>query len=461
MKTRLIHLWDGLRTSYWFVPGLLTSAAVALSLLTVHLDQHVQESWVRAVGWLWAGGPEGARDVLSTIASSMITVAGVTFSITIVALQLASSQFGPRVLRNFMSDTGNQVVLGTFVATFLYCLLVLRTVRSLDGRQFVPYISVTCGILLAVMSLGVLIYFVHHVSQSIRAEYLIAAVASDFNDALQRLFPDRWGSAEPGSEGEDAGLSEDALAERLSDAFPIKAEHSGYLQAIEPESLMQLAAAHDLVLRLPHRPGTFITEGDVLAQVWPEARCDDNLVTRLRATFILGRDRTPRQDIQYSVNQLVEIAVRALSPGINDPYTAAVCVDWLGASLSRFACRPMPPRCRYDEHGRLRIVAEITSLADLADVAFPPIRHYGRAGMMVMRRLLDALADIAGHVQSEEDRDALRAHAQLIERDSLEALSNPQDREIIEARYRKVLKALARREHETSQGDHERRAAAG
>jgi uncharacterized membrane protein len=256
-------------------------------------------------------------------------------------------------------------------------------------------------------------------------------------------------------------MSEDAIEEGLSEAFPLKAEHSGYLQAIETETLMQLAAARDLVVRLPHRPGTFITEGDVLAQVWPEARCDDRLVARLRAAFILGRDRTPRQDIRYPVNQLAEIAVRALSPGINDPYTAVICVDWLGVSLSRFARAPKPLRCRYDEDGRLRIVAETIRLSDLADVAFPPIRHYGRTSMIILQRLLDALADVAEHVQGEEDRDTLRWHAQLIQRDGLEVLSNPQDREIIETRYRKVLEALARREQATPEPGDERCAVAG
>jgi uncharacterized membrane protein len=167
MKTRIGHLWDKLNSSLWFIPALMAAASAGLSIVTVNLDWSVKEKLIKNTGWIWAGGAEGAREILSTIAGSMITVAGVTFSITVVVLTLASSQFGPRLLRNFMRDSGNQVVLGTFISTFTYGLLVLRTIRSGDGPEFVPHISVTVGMALALASLGVLIYFIHHVSVSI------------------------------------------------------------------------------------------------------------------------------------------------------------------------------------------------------------------------------------------------------------------------------------------------------
>ncbi len=155
----------------------------------------MQYDWVDKLGWIYTRGPDGARAVLSTIAGSMITVAGVVFSVTIVALSLASNQFGPRLLRNFMRDRGNQIVLGTFVATYLYCLLVMRTVQGMDGSQFVPHLSVTVAILMAVASLGVLIYFIHHVAVSIQAPELIANVAHELHEAIDRLFPEELGYA--------------------------------------------------------------------------------------------------------------------------------------------------------------------------------------------------------------------------------------------------------------------------
>lgn len=440
MKTRIIYLWDKVRTSYWFVPGALSIAALVFSLLTLYLDQHVQEHWVRAVGWIWAGGAEGAREVLSTIASSMITVAGVTFSITIVALQLASSQFGPRVLRNFMSDTGNQLVLGTFIATFLYCLLVLRTVRSTDEATFVPYISITIGLILAVLSLGVLIFFVHHVSQSIRAEFLVAAIASEFEAALQRLYPDREEGAPERSDADS-----DRFEARFDDScLIVEAQRSGYLQAVEMETLMQTAHGHELLLRLPRRPGEFITAGQVLVEANLAGERDESVVEALREAFILGRQRTPRQDILYSVNQFAEIAVRALSPGINDPYTAAICVDWLSASLSALVSRPKPVRLVRDEDGSARILKATTSFADIVDAAFNPIRQYGSDSALVAGRLLEAIAAIAAHAHRQEDRETLTRHAGLIARDAKDALPNDQDRSAIATGYGEALEALQR-----------------
>ena len=178
MRAQLLKYWDRIRSSFWFLPSLMACGAVALALATVALDGSVTDDWLQTLAWVYTGGAEGASAVLETIAGSMITIAGVVFSLTLVALSLASSQFGPRLLRNFMRDTANQVVLGTFVATFLYCLLVLRTIRRADEVAFVPHLSVTLGVLFAIASLGVLIYFIHHVSVSIQADEIIARVGS-------------------------------------------------------------------------------------------------------------------------------------------------------------------------------------------------------------------------------------------------------------------------------------------
>jgi uncharacterized membrane protein len=174
---RFFAAWDRLRESFWFLPALMTAAAIALSFGLTALDAEVEEGTYRRIEWLYLFGPEGARAILSAIAGSMITVAGLTFSITMLTLQLASSQFGPRLLRNFMSDRGNQIVLGTFIATFLYCLLVLRTVKGVEGSSFVPHIAVAAGIVLSIASLAVLIYFIHHTARSIRLETILANLA--------------------------------------------------------------------------------------------------------------------------------------------------------------------------------------------------------------------------------------------------------------------------------------------
>ena len=434
-SARLAQLWESLRTSFWFVPTVMTAGAVGLSFASVHVDERVKVKWVRAVGWLWAGSPEGARQVLSTIAGSMITVAGVAFSITIVALTLASTQFGPRLLRNFVRDLGNQVVLGTFVATFVYCLLVLRTVRGGDGAEFVPYLSVTLGLSFALASLGVLIYFIHHVAGAIQAENLIAAVAGELDSAIEEMFPEKLG--EPGTEP-----PEEEPEEIAGEAAFIEADRSGYVQALDDGDLLAIAAERGIVLKLLRVPGHFVTEGGALVQAWPPAGAA-GAGDRIRGAFIIGPRRTPTQDPEYAVHSLVEIGVRALSPGINDPFTAMTCLDWLGAAMSGLAARRIPSRYRRDGEGRLLMIADGTDFPRMADAAFNQIRQYGSGSVSVLLRLLDTIAAVGTHVRRTEDRDCLRGHAGKVAADARAALANEHDLRVVEDRHAATLRALA------------------
>ena len=439
-SARLANFWESLRTSYWFVPTLMTAGSIGLSFVSVHCDEQVSIKWVRAVGWIWAGSPEGARQVLSTIAGSMITVAGVTFSITIVALTLASSQFGPRLLRSFVRDFGNQVVLGTFVSTFVYCLLVLRTVRGGEAAEFVPYLSVTLGVAFALTSLGVLIYFIHHVANAIQAEHLIASVAHELRDAIGHMFPEKLG--EPGPKGPEA--PEQAPVEIEAEGDLIEAGQSGYVQTIDHEELMAIARAEDLVLELLRIPGRFVIEGRALVRVWPPDRVSGDLADRIRGAFILGRRRTPTQDPEYAVHNLVEIGVRALSPGINDPFSAMTCLDWLGAALSEMAGRKIPSRYRNDDQGRLRVIADGATFSEMADAAFNQIRQYGRNSVSVLLRLLDTIAAVSEHVRREEDLTYLRKHADKVIRDARETLINELDLREVEERHAATSRALGK-----------------
>lgn len=441
MKSQIFHLWDTVNSSLWFIPTLMATVTVALSFATITLDGAVKERLVDRMGWIWTGGPNGAREILSTIAGSMITVAGVVFSITVVVLALASSQFGPRLLRNFMRDRGNQIVLGTFISTFTYCLLVLRTIRGDDGAsEFVPHISVTLGIVLALVSLGVLIYFIHHVSVSIQAPIIIAKVAEELDRGIERLFPEKLGQSLGENTAPANGMDIPPELDRDGCAVPSCA--SGYLQAIDTEGMMQLATEKDLFLRVNHRPGEFVVQGGNSVLIWPRQSVDESLANEINALFIIGTQRTEEQDIEFSVHQLVEIAVRALSPGINDPFTAMTCVDRLGAALCRLAERKIPSPYRHDDKGKLRVIAKGATFAGITDAAFNPIRQYGRSSALVTLRLLDMLAVIAEHVRREEDRQALVRHALLIERASRDALKEQVERETVEELYRTVLEAL-------------------
>lgn len=436
MRALVLKYWDRVRSSFWFLPSLMALVAVGLSFLTVALDQSVTEKWLRGLGWIYSGGTEGASAVLQTIAGSMITIAGTVFSLTLVALSLASSQFGPRLLRNFMRDTANQLVLGTFIFTFLYCLLVLRTIRRDEGSVFVPHLSVTLGVLFALASLWVLIYFIHHVSVSIQADEVVARVGAELDDIMGRLFPEQMGKErdEPAHP-----------AERYKDAQPriFNAGSDGYLQIVDVETLMNFARETDIVLSLTRQPGHYIVQGMPLLHAFPAERVPEDMQQRLQGAFVLGNQRTTAQDVEFAILQLVEIATRALSPGVNDPFTAIACIDRLGSAFCRLAQRRFPGPCRYDDARQLRIIATPATFSSLADAAFSSLRNYARPSLEVTMRLLESIALIASVASRPADRAALERHADMIARGAAEALPEAADRYAVAARHQAVRKALA------------------
>lgn len=444
MKTKFIQIWDWLRSSFWFVPSLSTVLAIGMAQATLWYDASGKTIPKAIETWLYTGGPEGAQTLLSTIAGSLITVAGVAFSVTIVVLSLTSTQFGPRLLRNFMRDLGNQTVLGAFIATFLYCILVLRTVRLGEESGFVPHLSVTTAVVLSVFDLTLLIYFIHHVSASIQATHVITAVARDLDGVIDQLFPEALGksASDPGMKERGAAVPNHFGGE----AAAVPSERTGYLQAIENETLMALASKHNLLLRLDCRPGDFIIQGDPLAWGWPRERIDAAVAAAIDGAFILGKDRTFTQDLDFGVDQLVEIAVRALSPGINDPFTAMICIDHLGAVLCRLARRSIPSPFRFDREQVLRVIAAPVTFPQTVERAFTPIHHYGKGAPIVVMRILKILRAVGARAVREEDRAAVRLQVERIRREN-NLLPESAYRAEIENECRLLLADLNGRDH--------------
>lgn len=385
--------------------------------------------------------------LLSTIAGSMITIAGVVFSITIVALTLASGQFGPRLLGNFLRDRGNQIVLGTFVATFLYCLLVLRTIH-VDPNGYTPYWGTLVGLVLAVCSLGVLIYFMHHIAVSIQAPNLIAAVYGELEEDLTRLFPERLGMAEE-NEANKTTIPH-ILARIEKEGMDVKAEVGGYLQAIENDELMEIARDQNLVILLHYRPGHFITKGASLAKVLAIGPMADFISPSINKQMICGNNRTQEQDIEFSVLQLVEVAVRALSPGINDPFTCINCIDHLSAILCQLCQRKIPSPFRYDRDGVLRIIAPPVTFEGVLNAAFHQIRQHGKGNVAVLICLLEGLERIGETVERNEDREAILRHVEMLQRASRETIQEENDLETVEDRCRQVMSLLSNGENRSS-----------
>ncbi|MGI8502279.1 MAG: DUF2254 domain-containing protein [Hassallia sp.] len=436
-NVKLGKLWDSLHSSYWFVPSVMAIIATALAFTMLMLDRSGKADinyW-----WSYTGGADGARSLLGAVAGSMISVSATAFSITIVALQLAGSNFGPRLLRNFMQDTGNQVVLGTFIGTYIYCLLVLRTIHGEgDGYgQFVPQLAITCGTLLAIISIGVLIYFINHASTIIQVSHIIEKVCDDLDRVIDRLFPKKIGRSV--AEGQGIGEIPDNFD---SVASPVRVTNNGYIQAIDDEELMKIARKHNLLLRIESKPGKFVVKGNNLVMVFPGELVNQKLTKEINDAFILGRERSEQQDIEFPIAQLVEIALRALSPGINDPFTAIRCVDRLGAGLSRLAQKDFPSPYRYDEDNKLRAIAFGVTFEGLVDSAFNGIRQYARSDTSVTIRLLEAIANIATYTNNPKYQVILQRHADMIFRGSQEGLPEELDRKDVEKQYDIAIQAV-------------------
>ncbi len=437
MTTRLMTWWQDLRSTYWALPGGMTVAAAVMALLLPEIDAHRSRDFADNSPLVYTGGADGARVVLGTIAASTITVAGTTFSITIAALTLASSQFGPRLLRNFMRDTGNQIVLGTFIGTFLYCLLVLRRVQSVEEIAFVPYIAITVALVMAIASIGVLIYFIDHAASSIQASHVIASASEDLEKAIDRLFPEAMGTAreelDRPAETETLALTSDtAIAEVL-------APRSGYIRAIDNSGLLNAAVDSGVVIRLAVHPGDFVVKHRPIAEAWPGDHIKPEELGRISNAFIIGLQRTQEQDARFPMDQLVEIAVRALSPGINDPFTAISCVDRLGQALSRLANRDYPSRFRRDKEGTIRVIAEPVGFEAFLGTACNQIRQYGRTSVALTIHMLEMLEGVAKSSEKPPVHAAIRKQAALI----LEAANGhaQSDLDDITETYEKVIRS--------------------
>jgi uncharacterized membrane protein len=350
-----------------------------------------------------------------------------------------------------MRDRGNQVVLGTFIATFVYCMLVLRTVRGENGTgdagggAFVPHIAVTLAIVLALASLGVLIFFIHHAAVSMQAPTVIANVAAELCTGIDEMFPEEMGDEAPAPSPppDDEHAIPGGIEAWSNSVSTARAARSGYVQLIDDDRLMQIASENDLLLRVVHRPGRFVVEGDALALVSRVDHLSSEPLDEIRETFLIGSHQTPTQDVELAVNQLVEVAVRALSPGINDPFTAMTCVDHLGAALSRLATRRIPSSYRRDKHGRVRVIACPLAFPDVTETAFRQIRQYGRTSTAVLVRLLEAIANILPRVRRPEDREALLRQACLIN-EAAGALPQASDRDDVKARHAKLVEQHGR-----------------
>ncbi len=457
-------------------------AAVAVSVLTLWIDVRIGSDFFAENLRQYANQPDGARAVLSTVAGSMITVAGVTFSMTIASVSYAAGQLGPRLMTNFMRDRGNQYTLGTFIATFLYSLMILRTVRDgsdegadLQVATFVPQISVLCSLGLAVASTAVLIFFIHHVPESINAQNITARIGKELIEGVEKRFPGRIG--ERSDEADDpAGRDRSSLPAGFGEqARRVPAAASGYVRSVDSENLLRLATEKNLVIELLRRPGDFVVSGQAIMRVFPPERFAEmqtgdgdaegeadgspvegqrnrdvvrelvgagDLSTRCRGMISTGPEKTHHQDLRFLVDELVEIAARAVSPGINDPFTAITAIDWLRSGLTALASREPLATDRFDEAGVLRLLAEPTSFEEALGSACAQLRPYVAADRNAGLHLMNALGDLAFAVDRPAHRAVVLAEAEQLADATDLLLELPVDRDLLRRRLQ-TLQAAA------------------
>lgn len=447
MRARLANLWDSFRSSFWFVPSIMSLFAIALAMGTCQLDELIASS-NRELSW-FSTTAEAARSTLSSVAGATIALAGVVFSITVLTLSIASSQFGSRLVRNVMSDSIADLVIGQYVGTSLYCMLVLQTVR--EGKNgtdvFTPQLGTAVGLILGLICMGMLILFIHHVATAMQAPTIITAVARDLDLAVDRLFPERIGER---PDEEESRLSiEDLRAELSDNNITVASQAEGYIEGIDGESLVSLACEAEGVVELLCKPGDFVTREKLLARIWlpRDTEKTDDMTTSytnsVNRVIIVGPRRTPRQDVGYAARELVEIALRALSPGINDPFTAMSCVDRLGGALGRLVERSVPLRIRRDGESIARVlITEADGFPDVLIQSFGQIREYGASSTAVSLTILKALTEIANHASRPDDIHAIRGEAEALQTAYVDQHIVKQDLETFRSKYRQLSEIL-------------------
>ena len=427
MTARIRKLVSDLGDTFWLVPGLMVLAGTLTALACVQLDRStIIPRWLLE-HWLYNGGGTGARTLLGAVAASTIGVAGTVFSITIAALSLAAGQMGPRLLRNFTRDRGVQFVLGAFLGTFCYALLVLRSVRTQSEGEFVPHLSLSVAIFLAFVCVATLVYFVGHMATRINVDTVIELVSEDVHSAIEQLASEKRGPAPPS-------------ADFWRDAFSVSDPRRGYLQQLHEDGLADWAAEHSTVMRLLVRPGDYVFPGTPIANMKPPAEGVDAAINNATA---LGSQRGGSADVEFAVRQLVEVAVRALSPGINDPYTAMTVLDRLGTAL----CDLVPLHLTTGvsmRDGRVVLVVPMISYDGLVDGMFHMIRQNSANHVAVLIRLLEVLTAVASCERDPERVRALSRHADLVLGDAERDVATPADLAEIRTRHAKFVAMMSR-----------------
>ncbi|SDH16272.1 DUF2254 domain-containing protein [Pelagibacterium luteolum] len=432
-KIRNKAAWDAIRTSFWFVPTIMVLLAPGLAVGGAWADHGTGDGLVAHPWWLYAGTPDAARDLLSTLLASTITMTSLVFSITIVVLTLAASQFGPRLIRNFMASIQTQLVFGTFLMTILYCLIQYAALGPVTDRVPIAMPSATLAIVLVALSVALLIPFIHTLALSIVSETIIERVGRELDVLLDDL--------EPLTTVERLRAWSD-VADR-PDQVAFGTDDSGYIQSIDFDELVAIAERADLVIHLDHQPGKFVVPHGRWISVWPAGRLTEVDRKRICETITTGVNRTPVQDVDYPIRHLVEIAVRALSPSLNDPYTAIAVLHRLSKSLARLMSLSLPREVLMGESGAVRVLCPQHGHAAILAASFDQIRQLGAGKPVVVLNQIEALRQVGEHCQNFDQLDAIKNQLVRLGEDASREVANADDQAVISIHLATAFKTLS------------------
>lgn len=437
MLTRLKPLWESITTSLWFLPSLLTAGAILLAVAAVAIPTAED---TEAVWWLHSGDAAHASELLSSLLTSMITMATLAISITMVVLTLAAGQLGPRLIRSFMADKRTQLMLGFLLSTIVYIVLIHRIVGEGAREENVPHVAVTLGTALVLVCVFVLLFFVHHLARSIVADTVIERVGRDLDRAIAEMLP------EPEeAEKTDAALSPSREPDGDAPGVPLRLPRGGYVQAIQYSGLVACASQADARIALDFRPGQHLLPDGCHGTIRPAAALSEDLASDIAECIVIGAQPTAAQDLEFAMRQLVEIALRALSTGVNEPFTATAVIDRLAASLAAIMRRGKALGVWHDAEGVPRVTGQTTTFRGIVDVAFNQIRQDGGGQAAVLVHLQAALGSLADQVRDDDQRGVLADHVALVAAAGKRSLAEPYDLESLNERTVAAMQLLGER----------------
>ena len=432
------YTWDRLRVSFWFIPAVMAAAAVLLAWLMYWIDSRIPNAALESSRFILAGTVGELRSSLLGVAGTVLATAGMVFTLLTLPLSTVAAQYGSRLLRLFLSDRTAQFVLGMFSATFVYCIAAALSIPPVEVEPESPQLTATLGLYLMLATFATLILLVQHISIMLQAPSIAAAAGAELLDGISVDVVEEVRSSQNQSQAnQDAWISMAA-----ADGYGVRVLSTGYIQSIDPAIILTAARDKNLAVRLLRKPGAFVARGEVVALVWPAARVDRRLDKQIRRAIRTGSQRTPTQDIECAVNQLVEMAVRAMSPAINDPFTAMTCLDYLGQGLALFARQGAESASTYDQTGQLRLIFEPVTFEELLNAAFDMLRHASCDNASVLLHMLQTIDEIGEETNSREAHQELVRHVRLIQAESLAGSLIEEDRQSVQKKCETLQTAL-------------------